>query len=64
MPGSGSALLGMLDIETLSVLTIDDKTIDGQLALGNNPDKRQRNCQCDRVVKTEGRISETIAGNR
>ena len=40
MPGSSPALLAMPDIETLGVLTINDNTLGGQLALGDNADKR------------------------
>ena len=53
MPGSSPALLGMPDIETLSVLTINDKTIGRQLVSGDNADKRQRNCQCERAIQRE-----------
>ena len=45
---TGPALLGMPDIETLGVLTKDDKTLDRKLALGDNADKGQRNCQCEK----------------
>ena len=39
--GSSQAFLGMLDIETLAVITIHDKTIGRQLATASNTDKRQ-----------------------
>ena len=64
MPGSSPALLGMPDIETLGLLTIDEKTIDRQLALGDNAGKRQRNCQCERAVQAEGRKLVSYADNR
>ena len=44
----------MPDIETLVVLTINDKTIGRQLASGEIADKRQRNCQCERAIHTGG----------
>ena len=53
----------MPDIETLGVLTID-KTTGWQLALGDNADKRQRNCQCYRAVQTEGEKPESYTDNR
>ena len=64
MPESSLALLGMPDIETLGGLTIDDKTIGRQLALGDNADKRQRNFQCKRAVQRESRKLESYADNR
>ena len=59
VPESSPALLGMPDIETLGVLTIDDKTIDRKLAC-----KRQRNFQCERAVQTEGGKLVNYADNR
>ena len=41
VPVSGPAMLGMPDIETLGLLTKDDKTIGRQLTLGYNANKRQ-----------------------
>ena len=63
MPGSSPALLGKQDIETLGVLTINDKTIGRQLASGDSADKRQRNYQCERAVETEGVKLESYAYN-
>ena len=39
--GSGPALLGMPDIETLSVLPINQKTIGRHMVSDDNADKRQ-----------------------
>ena len=61
MLGIGPALLGMSDIETLGMLTINDKTIGRQLAPGDNVEKRQRNCQHERAIQTEGRKLESHA---
>ena len=60
MPQSGPGLLSMSDIETLGVLTTEDKTTGRQLALGDNADKRQRNCQCERAVQTESHKVNTM----
>ena len=46
------------------MLTITDKTIDRKLALGDNVDKRQRNCQWERAVQTEGRKLGSCTNNR
>ena len=54
----------MSDIETLSVLTTNDKTIGMQLTSGNRADKRQRNWKCERAVQTEGGKLERSAYNR
>ena len=64
VPGSCPTLFGMSDIEMLGVLKIDDKTIGRQLALGDNVDKRQRNCQCERAVQTESMKLENYADDR
>ena len=40
--GSGPTLLGMPDIQTLGVITIDNKTIGRQLTLGYNADKTEK----------------------
>ena len=48
----------MPNIKTLSVLTIDDKTIDRQLALGDNAEKR--NYLCERAVQTQSRKLESL----
>ena len=54
----------MSGIETLGVPTINDKTIGRQLASGDDVDKRQRNCQCERAAQTEGGKLESYADNR
>ena len=64
LPGSGPALLGMPDIETVGVPTIHDKIIGRQLASGDMADKRQGNCQCEKAVQTEGGKFESYAYNR
>ena len=56
VPGSSPALLGMLDLETLGVLTIKCETIGRQLTQDDNPYKRQRNCKSERAVQAEGRM--------
>ena len=46
LPGSDPAFLDMLDIETMGVLTINDKTVGRQLTSDYSANNRQRNCQC------------------
>ena len=61
VPGSGTALLGTADIDTLGILTINRETIGRQLTPGDNPDKWQRNCQSERA---EGGKLESCTNNR
>ena len=53
----------MPDIENLSVIRIDDRTIGRHLAPGDNVDKGQRNFQCERAFQTEDGKFESYADN-
>ena len=64
MPAHGLAFLGMPDIETLGVLTINYETIGRQLTPDDNPDNKQKNYQCERTIQTEGGKLESYAYNR
>ena len=54
--GSGSAVLGMPDIDNLGVLIINYETIVRQAASDNNANNRKRNCQHERAVKKDGKF--------
>ena len=64
VPGSSQVLLIMPFIETLGVLTMIYNTIGRQLASDNKANKRQRNCQYERAVQTEGWKLERCAYDR
>ena len=59
VPGSSPALLGMLDIENLGLLTINDKTIDRQLATSDNADT----AECPFSSWGMGGCGEALAGH-
>ena len=52
--GGSPAVLGMPEIETLGVLTINYDTIGRQAASDDNANNWKRNCQCVSAVQTEG----------
>ena len=58
------ALLSIPDVETLGVLTINNKTIGRQLASGDSAYNRHINCQCTRAAQTEGRKLESCTNKR
>ena len=57
-------MLGIPDIETLCVLTIKYNTICRKLTSDEKANKRQRNCQCERAVQTEGGKLQRYAYNK
>ena len=64
VPGSSPSLLGIPNIKTLGVLTITYETIGRQGTPDDNPDKKQRNCQSEKAVQTEGSKPESCTNKR
>ena len=59
LQGSKRALLGMPDIQTVGVLTINHDTLGRQLASDESTDKRKTNRQSKRAVQTQGQKPES-----
>ena len=57
-------VLGMSDIDNLGVLTINCETISRQVASHKNTDNSKGNCQCERVIQTEGGKYESYENKR
>ena len=59
VPRGGRAMLGMSNIETLGVLTINQDTTGRQLASDDNTDKIKTSGQSKKAVQTESRETES-----
>ena len=56
-------MLGIPDIDSLGVLTINCENIGRQVASDQNTDNSKRNCQCKREIQTDNTAESSIVTN-